>query len=209
MGPGTPIALLGSMTSRLILAVGADDHVQGAFDAPATLVEYGDFECSYCGAAYPIVKAVVRELGTKLRFVFRNFPLLDLHPHAALAAEAAEAAGAQGGFWEMHDLLFENQGDLSARALVRYANRAVRDPARWALDVQRHAFAARVRDDFTSGLESGVQGTPTFYINGSRHDGAADAESLLSALVQSMNRDDRERTQPGPRARHRSVRNWS
>jgi protein-disulfide isomerase len=174
------------MTNRLFLTVSDRDHVQGALDAPVTLVEYGDFECPYCGAAYATVKSVVRELGAKLRFVFRNFPLSEMHPHAALAAEAAEAAGVQGGFWKMHDLLFENQEDLSGHALVRYANRAVQDPSRWALDVHRHAFVARVQDDLTSGVESGVQGTPTFYINGWRHDGPFDASSLLSALEQAL-----------------------
>jgi len=174
------------MSAKLSLAVDARDHAQGAFDAPVTLVEYGDFECPYCGSAYPIVKSIVSQLGTDIRFVFRNFPLGDLHPHAELAAEAAEAAGAQGSFWDMHDLLFENQTDLSAPALVRYAKQAVLDPTRWALDVHRHAFANKVREDLTSGFASGVKGTPTFYINGWRYDFQYDEASLLSALEAAL-----------------------
>ncbi len=158
------------------------DHAQGPADAPLTLVEYGDYECPYCGRAYPIVKYVQEQLGAKLRFVFRNFPLRELHPHAQHAAEAAEAAGGQGRFWEMHDHLFEHQRRLSDRHLIEYASRLRLDVERFDRELTQHVHAPRVRADFSSGVRSGVNGTPTFFINGVRHDGSWDAEALLEAL---------------------------
>lgn len=158
------------------------DHVRGAAHAPITLVEYGDYECSYCGAAYPIVKAVTRRLEPSVRFVFRNFPIRELHAHAELAAEAAEAAAVQGAFWPMHDLLFENQTELSFKSLVHYASRVVPDPMRWMTDMERRGFNGRVREDLASGARSGVRGTPTFFVNGVKHDGPVDERSLLLVI---------------------------
>ena len=158
------------------------DHVQGRPDAAVTLVEYGDYECPYCGAAYPIVKQIQRQMVDRLRFVFRNFPITTSHPHAEVAAEAAEAAGAQGRFWEMHDRLFENQRHLAASDLRSHAAVFGLDLERFADELARHVYADRVREDFMSGVRSGVNGTPTFFINGMRHDGSFDYETLLDAL---------------------------
>jgi formate-nitrite transporter family protein len=158
------------------------DHVQGPADAAVTLVEYGDYECPYCGAAFPIIKQVQERMGGRLRFAFRNFPIATSHPHAEQAAEAAEAAAAQGRFWEMHDLLYENQDRLGGEDLHAYAERLGLDLETFDRDLAGHAYAARVREDFMSGVHSGVNGTPTFYVNGSRYDGSYEAESLLAAL---------------------------
>jgi protein-disulfide isomerase len=170
-------------SAKLTLPVSDRDHVQGAADAVVTLVEYGDYECPYCGRAYPIVKEVQRRLGTQLRFVFRNFPLGEMHPHAQHAAEAAEAAAAQGWFWEMHDVLFERQRALDDRHLVQYAQALGLDHERLERDLTTHTYAGRVREDFRSGVRSGVNGTPTFFINGVRHNGGWDVESLTEALL--------------------------
>jgi protein-disulfide isomerase len=158
------------------------DHIQGPGDAPVALVEYGDYECPYCGAAYPIIKQVQSRMGDRLRFVFRNFPITTSHPHAERAAEAAEAAGSQGKFWEMHDLLYEHQQHLEDADLHRYAEQLGLDLRIFDEDLAGHHHAERVREDFMSGVRSGVNGTPTFYINGARHDGSYDVESLLTAL---------------------------
>jgi protein-disulfide isomerase len=158
------------------------DHIQGPADAELTLVEYGDFECPYCGAAYPIIKEVQRRMGGRLRFVFRNFPIATSHRHAEQAAEAAEAAASQGRFWPMHDLLYENQRRLRGEDLHAYAERLGLDVERFDKELAEHVHAARVHDDFMSGVRSGVNGTPTFYINGVRHDGSYELETLLAAL---------------------------
>lgn len=171
-----------SPASKLKPPVGEKDHVQGPSDAPVTLVEYGDYECPYCGRAYPITKALQERLGDQLRFVFRNFPLGEAHPHAQHAAEAAEAAGAQGKFWELHDLLYEHQDALKDDDLVRYARALHLDVPRFVKDMEDHRNADRVREDFRSGVRSGVNGTPTFFINGVRHDGPFDLRSLLAAI---------------------------
>ncbi len=147
-----------------------------------TLLEYGDYECPYCGAAYPIVKLVQQQMGDRLRFVFRNFPLAKVHPHAELAAEAAEAAGGQGKFWEMHDMLYEHQQALELVDISGYAMAIGLDMPTFEQDLAEHRYAARVREDFKSGVRSGVNGTPTFLINGQRHDGAYDLATLLAAL---------------------------
>lgn len=168
--------------SKLSLPVGERDHIQGPADAPVTLVEYGDYECPYCGQAYPIVQAVQEKMGNRLRFVFRNFPLSELHPHAQHAAEAAEIAGGQGKFWEMHDYLFENQRSLWDNRLKEYAEGLGLDGARFQSDLEAHTYQERVREDFLSGVRSGVNGTPTFFINGQRHDDSWDEETLLAAL---------------------------
>jgi protein-disulfide isomerase len=158
------------------------DHAQGSAAAAVTLVEYGDYECPYCGAAYPIVKEVQARLGENLRFVFRNFPITTSHPHAEQAAEAAEAAAVQGRFWEMHDLLYENQRRLGDRDLRAYAEQVGLELESFDKDLAEHVHAARVREDFMSGVRSGVNGTPTFYINDARHDDSYELETLLAAV---------------------------
>jgi protein-disulfide isomerase len=159
--------------TQLTAPVSARDHHLGPLAAPVTLVEYGDYECPYCGAAHPVVTEVKRRLGDQLCLVYRHFPLTRVHPHAQLAAEAAEAAGAQGRFWPMHDMLFEHQDALDERSLLAYAAALGLDVNRFAGDLSSGAHVPRVREDFASGVRSGVNGTPTFFINGWRHDGAA------------------------------------
>jgi len=158
------------------------DHIQGAADAAVTLVEYGDYECPYCGAAYPIVKELQARMGERLRFVFRNFPITTSHPHAEQAAEAAEAAAAQGRFWEMHDVLYENQKRLGDQDLRAYAEKVGVDVQSFDQELAEHVHAARVREDFMTGVRSGVNGTPTFYIDGARHDDSYDLDTLLTAV---------------------------
>ena len=168
--------------ARLTLPVGPRDHAQGPDDAPVTLVEYGDYECPHCGRAYPIVKEVQKRLGSTLRFVFRNFPLRESHPHAAHAAEAAEAGAAQGKFWEMHDIIFEHQRKLDDTSLVSYAQAVGLDTAVFEEELRSHVHERRVREDFRSGVRSGVNGTPTFFINGVRFDDSWDPDTLTDAL---------------------------
>jgi protein-disulfide isomerase len=164
------------------------DHIQGPADAAVTVVEYGDYECPYCGAAYPIVKALQSRMGESLRFVFRNFPITTSHPHAEQAAETAESAAAQGRFWEMHHLLYENQARLRDPDLRGYAESLGLDVDRFDRELAEHVHATRVREDFMSGVRSGVNGTPTFYINGVRHDDSYDFETLLAALERAASR---------------------
>lgn len=175
-----------SKSGELKLPVGERDHVIGDAKAPVTLVEYGDYECPHCGRAHPIVKAVRARMGKKLRFVFRNFPLTEIHPHAEHAAEAAEAVAAQAGekaFWAMHDLIFDHQEDgLTDPLLARLATKAGADGEAVIAAVRAEEHYPRVRDDFMSGVRSGVNGTPTFFINGVRFDGSWDFENLLAAL---------------------------
>ena len=168
---------------KLLLPRAKRDHIQGSIDAPIALVEYGDYECPYCGQAYPIVKAIQERLGHRLCFALRNFPLTNSHPHAEHAAEAAEAAGGQGKFWEMHDMLYENQEALDDEHLAQYAEALGLDARHLISDVLGGAHMARVREDFQSGARGGVNGTPTFFINGVRHDDAPSFEALLAALV--------------------------
>jgi protein-disulfide isomerase len=163
-------------------AVTERDHAAGSKTAALTLVEYGDFECPYCRQAFPIVKELQREVGDRLRFVFRNFPLTKIHAHAEHAAEAAEAAGAQGAFWQMHDRLFERQFALDDDNLVEYAAELGLDADKLRGALAAGTYRSRVRDDFMSGVKSGVNGTPTFFINGVRHEGSYDMASLLAAL---------------------------
>ena len=169
-------------TVKLTLPVAQRDHIQGLDTAPVTLVEYGDYECPYCGQAYPIIKQVQKNLGSKLRFIFRNFPITQIHPHAQHAAEAAEAAAAQNKFWEMHDYLYEHQQALDDNQLEKYASRLGLDITQFNHDMASHAYAQRVREDFLSGVRSGVNGTPTFYINGIRYNGSCNLETLLKTL---------------------------
>jgi protein-disulfide isomerase len=154
------------------------DHSAGRSDAPVTLVEYGDFECPYCFRAHPMVVMLQERLGDKLRFVFRNFPLTEMHPHALKAAEAAESVAANAGpdaFWRMHHAIYEHQQDsddaLDVKHLVRYAATAGADPVQVKLDLDEDTFGERVQEDFLSGVRSGVNGTPTFFINGRRFEG--------------------------------------
>ncbi len=166
----------------LDVPVGPEDHIQGPENAPLTLVEYADYECPYCGDANVVVKRLQDELGPRLRFVFRNFPLTQVHQYAELAAEAAEAAGAQRRFWEMHDRLYENQASLSPELIGAAAQGLGLDMERFKKDLASGQFRERVKNDFMGGIRSGVPGTPTFFINGERHDGAPDEVSLLGAL---------------------------
>jgi protein-disulfide isomerase len=169
----------------LRLPVGKRDHIQGPIDASMTLLEYGDYECPACGQAYWIIKAVQKALVGRLRFVFRNFPLANIHPHAEHAAEAAEAAAAQKKFWEMHDVLYENQDALEDDNIFQYATDLGFEATRLLEEIESGAHIGRVREDFQSGIRSGVNGTPTFFINGIRYDGERDPESLVAALLQA------------------------
>ncbi|MDQ3792901.1 MAG: thioredoxin domain-containing protein [Actinomycetota bacterium] len=181
---------------RLDPPVGDGDHALGPATAAVTLVEYGDYECPYCGRVHPVVKELRERLGDRLRFVFRHFPLDSVHPHARRAAEAAEAAASQGRFWEMHDLLYENQDDLGDEALRRYANRLGLDPARFEEDLEERAHAPRVREDRFGGERSGVEGTPTFFVNGVRYGGPRDLEALLEAVEDAARGGDGRSTRP-------------
>lgn len=170
----------------LTLPVSERDHSQGMDNASITLVEYGDYECPYCGQAYPIIKNIQKILGSQLRFVFRNFPISQIHPHALSAAEAAEAADSQHKFWIMHDYLYEHQDRLDDDDLVQYASTLGLDLDRFSKEVAEHTHAARVREDFMSGIRSGVNGTPTFYINDIRYDDSWDEDTLLASLKQAI-----------------------
>jgi protein-disulfide isomerase len=167
---------------------GKRDHLQGSLSAVVTMCEFGDFECPYCGAAYPIVKAIQKIMGERLLFAYRHFPLTQIHPHAERAAEAAEAAGAQGKFWEMHDLLFENQRTLDDWHLLQFASQLGLDVKRFSRELAEAVHRERVREDFMSGVRSGVNGTPTFFINNVRHDGPAQLDELLDALERASER---------------------
>lgn len=158
------------------------DHIQGPPDAPVTLTEYGDYECPYCARADIVVTVLLRRSGGRLRYAFRHFPLVALHPHATAAAEAAEAAGAQGRFWPMHHLLLNNQHRLDPVGLIRHAQRLRLDEDRFVDDLRRRRHLRRISRDVLSGARSGVDRTPTLFINGSRHNGAYDLPSLEVAI---------------------------
>ena len=171
---------------KLSVPVSAHDHVQGPAHAPITLVEYGDYECSYCGRAYPIVKAVQEELGDQLRFVFRNYPLVQSHPHALHAAEVAEAVAVHGDFWQIHDLLYEHQGALDDAHLLGYAKQLGLDPDKVAKEAGSDKVIARIKADMASAEASGLSGTPCFYINGTKYEGSWDRAELLHALKSTL-----------------------
>ena len=173
-----------SIAREATLPVPGRDHIQGPIGAPIALVEYGDYECPYCGEAYQMVKEIQERLGDRLCFAFRNFPLANAHPHAEHAAQAAEAAGGAGCFWQMHDLLFENQDALEDDDLAKYAASLGLDAPRLMSEVQSGMHRARIRDDFKSGARFGVNGTPTFFINGYRYDGELSASALFAMLVE-------------------------
>jgi protein-disulfide isomerase len=174
----------GRMTrARLALSVSEErDHIRGPRSAPVTLLEYGDYECPYCGQAYYVVKDLELRAGNLMRFVFRNFPLTTIHPHAERAAEAVEASGAQGKFWEMHDCLFENQESLEDEDLLECGVLAGLDIHRIVRDMREGQYLNRIREDFLSGARSGVNGTPTFFINGLRYDGSWKLGPFLAAI---------------------------
>jgi protein-disulfide isomerase len=174
---------MATFSNELVLPVQVGrDHIRGPETAPLTLLEYGDFESSHCAAASVIVDDIRRQMGDQLRFVYRHFPLVQIHPHAERAAEAAEAAGAQGDFWVMHDIIFVRQDALEDDDLLLYAADLGLDIARIAEALAKRVHLPRVREDFLSGVQSSVKGTPTFFINSVRHAGGYDAESLTTAL---------------------------
>jgi protein-disulfide isomerase len=161
------------------------DHIQGKATAVIELVEYGDYQCPHCGHAYPILKNIQRSLGADLKFIFRNFPLSEAHPDAFNAALAAEAAGSQQKFWEMHDIIFENQQYLAIESLFLYAKKIGLDLHRFKDDIQTNLLSAKVEADFESGVRSGVNGTPTFFINGKKYNGDWE-EDVFSQHLKSL-----------------------
>lgn len=171
---------------QLIPAVHSNDHALGNGGALLELVEYGDYECPHCGRAYPIIKDILQRMGGEIKFVFRNFPLAQIHKHAFSSAVATEAAGLQGKFWEMHDLVFENQRALDIEHLFHYASVVQLDLERFRNDIQQEALADKVERDFESGIRSGVNGTPTFFINGKKYNGGWDGDLLLQYLKKEL-----------------------
>lgn len=167
-------------------AVSEKDHIQGDPSAQIELVEYGDYQCPHCGHAYPIIKEVQEALGDQLKFVFRNFPLAEIHPYARLAAVATEAASRQGKYWEMHDIVFENQQDLHYPHLVEYATRLGLDIDQFKTDLDDQDLMEIVEDDFESGVRSGVNGTPTFFVNGHKYSGNWEAAPFISFLKSQL-----------------------
>jgi protein-disulfide isomerase len=172
--------------SKLSIAVNVEDHMQGDPSAECSLVEYGDYQCPYCGEAYPIVKRVQKHFGKRISFVFRNFPLSQMHPWAERAAEVAEFAGANGKFWKMHDLLFENQEGLDDALFLNLVEVLELSPSQMGAAIDQHTFLPRVRADFSGGARSGVNGTPSFFINGERHNGPLEFDSLRKAIERKL-----------------------
>ncbi len=171
--------------AKLRRPVSIEDHVQGLESAPVTLVEYADFECPHCLGAYWMLKEVTAWLGNDLRYVFRHFPASDVHPHAQAAAEASEAAADDGKFWQMHDVLYEHLPMLDAPSLASHAASIGLEVGKFTRQMAERAFANRVRSDVESGVESGVSNIPTFFINGVRHDGGYDIDTLLEAIEEA------------------------
>jgi protein-disulfide isomerase len=167
----------------LTLPIEPHDHASGPEDAAVTLVEYGDYECEWCARAYPVIKQIQQTMGKQVRVVFRHFPRNSLHPHAGTAAQAAEAAAAQGKFWEMHGLLFENQDELAEVDLTKYALKLGLEVYKFQADVSSERFAPKVRRDLESGLASGVKKTPTLFINDVRYEGPLEYDALVAALL--------------------------
>jgi protein-disulfide isomerase len=168
--------------TALQIPVTKKDHLQGDENARVMLVEYGDYECPHCGHAYPIVKQLQQHFGQQLAFVFRNFPLAEIHPYAESAAESAEFAAANERFWEMHDGIYENQEVLGESLLLELAEALGLSAPALRTSLNKREFAPRVREDFLGGVRSGVNGTPTFYINGLRHDGPVEFEFFATAI---------------------------
>jgi formate-nitrite transporter family protein len=173
---------------QLTQPVNEQDHQRGSKDASVNLVEYGDFECEHCGAAYPMLMDLLDEMDDQVCFVYRHFPLSQSHPHAQRAAEAAEAAAIQGSFWEMHDMLFTNQDALDEKSLRNYAEKIGLKIEQYEQDMESGKLTKEVQADFLSGVRSGVNGTPTFFINGERYDGPMDKDGLQVALEQATQR---------------------
>jgi len=159
---------------QLTIPVNDKDHFEGKADAPITLVEYGDYQCPHCGAAYPVIKKIQEAFPDQIKFVYRNFPLSESHPMAFSCAVATEAAALQGKFWEMHDIIFENQSGLSNEALFRMATKIGLDIEQFSNDIQKDTLSDKVEADFESGIRSGVNGTPSFFVNGTKFDGGAE-----------------------------------
>jgi protein-disulfide isomerase len=182
--PSAPGRMMKTTTweAVLVVPVSAHDHIRGPMNAPVTLVEYGDYECPFCGAAHGVVNAIQAQVPDDLRFVFRHFPLTTMHPHAMAAAESAEAAGAQGKFWPMHDTLYENQQQLEPEDLLAYARALDLDLESFSRDLVGHVYAPKVREHFMGGVRSGVNGTPTFFVNGIRHEGSWDYDNLMATI---------------------------
>ena len=168
--------------SQLLLPIQADDHVQGNTEARLTLVEYGDYQCPSCGDLFVTIQQLHERLAMDVRIVYRHYPLSGMHPLAQAAAEAAEAAGAQGKFWEMHHLLFGRQHELVEKVLEAYAEELTLDMSRFREDLKERTFEARVREDFKRGVANGVYGTPGLFVNGVRHNGFFDADSILETV---------------------------
>ena len=171
--------------STLKIPVGPQDHAQGDANAPVTLVEYGDYQCPYCGAAHPMVKQLQQRFGRDLRFVFRNFPIAELHPHAMSAAATAEFAGTRGRFWEAHDALYENQRQLGLPFYETLASGLGLPTTQLRTALESGAFEDKIRSDFTGGVRSGVNGTPSFFINGTRFDGP-DFEDMANMIGEAI-----------------------
>ena len=178
-----------SKSKKLTVPVNiGSDHIRGSINAPITIVEYGDYECPYTGMAYPIIKELMKQFGEQIYFVFRNFPLNDIHPHAQHAAEAAEAAAAQDKFWQMHDYLFEHQKALDDRHLLEYAQKVGLDVDKFRSEMSGHIYAPLVNKSLKSGIDSGVGGTPTFFINGQRYEDSWDLDTFASFIKSSLSR---------------------
>ncbi len=171
---------------ELATPVSDADHAQGSADARVTLVEYGDYQCPHCGHAYPIVQEIQKHFGDDLRFVYRNFPLTEIHQYSFHAAEAAEIAGDYDKFWEMHDMLFENQETLDDVSLIRMASSLGIDGREFAVKLESNAKAEKVKSDFMSGVNSGVSGTPSFFINGYKYEGPWDFDDLKAIISGEM-----------------------
>lgn len=167
---------------NLKIAVNSKDHIQGNAAAQIELVEYGDYQCPHCGHAYPIIKAIQEKLGDNVKFIFRNFPLQEMHPNAVNAAVATEAASMQGKFWEMHDIIFENQHHLGDNHIKAYAEKIGLDVPKFENDFTEEALLQKVEEDFESGIRSGVNGTPCFFINGIKYQGSWEEDELLDVL---------------------------
>lgn len=168
--------------ATLKISVTDEDHIQGSSEAPITLVEYGDYECPYCGKIYPIIKELQKHYGHKLRFVFRNFPLNEMHPFAEVAAETAEFAGKRKLFWEMHDSLYENQAQLSGAFILELTESLGLSGKELEMALEKKTFLQKIREDFLGGVKSGVNGTPTLFINEARYNGPMDLEGLIEKI---------------------------
>jgi protein-disulfide isomerase len=176
-----------SKSKKLTVPVNTgSDHIRGSINAPITIVEYGDYECPYTGMAYPVVKEIMKQFGDQIYFVFRNFPLNDIHPHAQHAAEAAEAAAAQDKFWQMHDYLFEHQKALDDRHLLEYAKKVGLDIDKFKTEMSEHIYAPLINKSLKVGIDSGVEGTPTFFVNGQRYEDSWDLDTFSSFIKRSL-----------------------